>query len=189
MAPPRPRSAGHVARRCPAQHALAGHEVRILTVDDEGSVREPSDRRRVTSLPACRGVNTLGVKLSVHRIGTDLRGVHRAPDRREADVVLAPAQGARAVARGERGRLVQEEQLGEAAGLQQGRPMPVAEAKPARDPPRAGGATTDAAVVVVEAPTVPVHEPARWIGDELTEGGDAVLQRHRGVPDPAPAHP
>jgi len=188
VALPRPRSAGHVARRRPAQHAPAGHEVGILTVDDEGSVWESGDRRRVTSLPACRGVNALGMKLSVHRIGTDLSGVHRAPDRREANVVLAPAQGARAVARGERGHLIQEEQLGEPAGLQQGHPMPVAEAEPARDPSRAGVAATDPAVVVVQAPTVPVHEPARGIGDELTEGGDAVLQRHRGVPDPAPAH-
>jgi len=189
VAPPRPRSAGHVARRRPAQHALADHEVRILTVDDEGSVREAGDRRRVTSLPTCRGVNALGVKLSVYRIGADLSGMHRAPDRREADVVLVPAQGARAVARGERGRLVQEEQLGEPAGLQQGRPMPVAEAEPARDPSRAGVATTDATVVVVEAATVPLLEPARGIGDELTEGGDAVPLRHRDVPDPAPAHP
>ena len=189
MAPPRPRSAGHVARRRPAQHAVVGHEVRIPTIDDEGSVGEPGDRRTMTPLSTCRWVDALGVKLSVHRVGADLTRMHRAPDRREADVVLAPAQGARAVARGEGGRLVEEEQLGEPAGLQQGRPMPVAEAEPARDPPRAGGATTDAAVVVVEAPTVPVHEPARWIGDELTEGGDAVLQRHRGVPDPAPAHP
>jgi hypothetical protein len=129
------------------------------------------------------------VKLSVYRIGTDLSGVHRAPDRREADVILASTQGARAVARGERGRLVQEEQLGEPAGLQQRRSMPIAEAEPARDPSRAGVATTDPASVVVEAATVPVHEPARGIGDELTERGDAVLQRHRGVPDPAPAHP
>jgi hypothetical protein len=67
--------------------------------------------------------------------------------------------------------------------------MPVAEAEPARDPSRAGVATTDPAVVVVEAPTVPVHEPARGICDEFTEWGDAILQRHRGLPDPVPAHP
>jgi hypothetical protein len=61
--------------------------------------------------------------------------------------------------------------------------MPVAEAEPARDPSRAGVAATDPAVVVVQAPTVPVHEPARGIGDELAERRHPVLQRAFHLPN------
>ena len=60
-----------------------------------------------------------GEELPVDRICADLALVQPGPDLREADVVLATAQRAWPVAGGERGRLVEEEQLGELAGLAQ----------------------------------------------------------------------
>ena len=58
--------------------------------------------------------------------------------------------------------------------------LPAAELEPARDPalPRSGGGS---ARLVVQAPAVAVHEPARGIGDELAERRDPVLQRHPGI--------
>ena len=82
---------------------------------------------------------------------------------------------------GERGRFVEEEQLREAPGPQQRAAPPVAELEPARDPAAAVVAAADAPFVVVEAATVPVHQAARGVGDELAERRDPVLQRHPGI--------
>jgi hypothetical protein len=101
-----------------------------------------------------------------------------SPDLREADVVLAAAKGARTMTCCERRRLVEEEELGEAAGLEEGRPLPAAELEAARDPAPAVVATPDAASLVVEAASVPVHEPASGVGDQLARRGDAVPKRH-----------
>ena len=65
-------------------------------------------------------VDALGVQLRVDRVRSDLAGWTCARSA-EAVVVLAPAERARAMTGGERGRLVEEEELGEAAGLEQRR--------------------------------------------------------------------
>ena len=52
---------------------------------------------------------------AIDRCGGDFRADRVAPGRLEALEVLAPAFGARAVAGGERGRFVEEEQLGVAS--------------------------------------------------------------------------
>jgi hypothetical protein len=69
------------------------------------------------------------------------------------------------MARRERGRLVQEEQLGEPAGLQEWLAVPAAEPEPARDPSPACIRSADPASVVVQASTVPVDEPPAGFGD------------------------
>ena len=83
---------------------------------------------------------------------------------------------------GERGRLVEEEELREAAGLHQRRAVPAAEAQPAGDPAPAGMVAADAAVRVVQAAAVAVDEPARRRGDQLPQRGDAILTRHARDP-------
>src|SRR5438876_6848081 len=102
-----------------------------------------------------------------------------APDRTQPPVVLAPAQRACAVAGGERRRVVEEEELGEAPGLEQRSAMPAAEPEPARDPPLPVVAAADASIVVVQAAAVAVDETARGIGNQVAQWCDAVLQRHR----------
>ena len=67
------------------------------------------------------GIDALGVQLRVDRVRSDLAGVSVAPDLAEAVVVLAAAERARAMSGGEGGRLVEEEELGEAARLEQRR--------------------------------------------------------------------
>ena len=89
--------------------------------------------------------DTLGVELRVDRVGSDLARVELAPESAEAVVVLAAAKSAGAVAGREGGRLVEEEELREAAGLQERLAMPALELEAAGDPALAGVAAADAA--------------------------------------------
>jgi hypothetical protein len=82
------------------------------------------------------------------------------------------------VAGRERGRLVEEEELGEASRLQQRVPAPAAELEPAGDPALRRPAPADPPGGVVQAAAVAVDEAARRIGDQLAERRDPVLQRH-----------
>ena len=90
------------------------------------------------------------------------------------------SDAAGAVARGERSRFVQEEQLGEAAGPHQRVTAPVAESKTARDPPPAGEPPPDSAGLVVQAASVAVHQATRGVGDQLSERGHTILEGHPG---------
>lgn len=78
---------------------------------------------------------------------------------------------------GERGRLVEEEQLGEAAGLEERASLPAAELEPARDPALAVVAPADATGRVVEAAPVAVDQVTVGDRNQLAERGDPVLQR------------
>ena len=120
----------------------------------------------------------LRVKLRVDRVRSDLSRVKLAPELNEAVVVSAAAERAWTMSGRERRRLVEEEQLREAAGLEQGMPVPAFEPEPARDPATSVVSPPDAPGVVVEAAAVAVDEAAGGVGDELAERGDAVLERH-----------
>ena len=135
--------------------------------------------RLVVSLHARLGVVALPMQLCVDRIGSDLPRMDVAPQLAEPLVVGTATQGARTVTGSERRRLVEEEELREATRLQQRGSVPAAELEPARDPASDGEAPADPTLVVVEASAVPVDQAARWIGDQLPERRDTVLQRHR----------
>src|SRR5262245_54845104 len=124
------------------------------------------------------GGETLGVQPGIDRVRASLAVVELAPERGEAVVVLVPAERTRPVPGGERGRLVEEEELREAAGLHQRAALPAAKLEPARDPALAVEAASDPARRVVEAAAVAVDEAASRIRDKLAERRDAVLQRH-----------
>src|SRR5439155_794137 len=109
----------------------------------------------------------------------DLVRAARSGEREESLVVLAPAERAGAVPGRERGRLVEEEQLGEPPRLQQRLPPPAAELEPAGDPALRRRAPANPPVVVMEAAAIAIDEPAGGVGDELAERSDPVLQRHR----------
>ena len=100
-------------------------------------------------------VDALGVELRVDRVGSDPIRVQLAPDLSEPDVVLSAAERARTMTGRERGRLVQEEQLGEPARLQQRAALPAAELEPTRDPALPVEAPPDPPGIVVQAPTFP----------------------------------
>ncbi len=115
----------------------------------------------------------------VDRIGSDpVARMKGAPRCCKPAVVLVPAEGARTVSGGECSCLVEEEQLGEPAGLKEPLALPALELEPAGDPPLAVVPPPDATVPVVEAPSVPVHEPAGRIRDQLSERGATILPRH-----------
>ena len=125
---------------------------------------------------AARRIESLGVELRVDRVGSDLARMQVAPDRDEAVVVLAPAQRARAVAGGERGRLVEEEELRVPARLQQRSRAASRGTRAGRRSSACRVAPADAAVGVVEAAAVAVDEAARGIRDQLAERRDPVLE-------------
>jgi hypothetical protein len=174
----RPLAAGRVARRGPENELRAEHEARLSVEEDEGPVRQLAERGLAAELAARRRVDALGVQARVDRIGAGLAGMKLPPELGEADVVLAPAESARAVPGGERRRLVEEEELREAARLQERTAPPAAEAEAARDPPLARVAPADPPGLVVETAAVAVDEAARRVGDELSERRRAVPERH-----------
>jgi len=149
-------------------------------VESERAVGQVLETRGMVA-PASRSVEALVVQPGVDRIRAALARVDRLPKLSEAVVVGPPAERARAMSGGKGGGLVEEEELREPAGLEQGTTLPAAEPELARDPPAAGVAAPDRSVLVVEAAAVAVDEPARGVGDELAEGSDAVLQRHRAT--------
>ena len=131
-----------------------------------GAVREAAVRRLVVALP-------FNMELLVDRIGPA-----PAEERLQLSVVLVAALAAGAMPGGECGRLVEEEELREAAGLEQRVPAAALELEPAGDPALDRVGPADAAGVVVQAAAVAVDEAARRIRDQLAKGGDTVSERH-----------
>ena len=76
---------------------------------------------------------------------------------------------------GDGGRVVEKEQLREAAGLQQQPALPATELEPAGNPTPAVVASANAPGLVVEASTVPVDETTRWVRDQLAERRGSVV--------------
>ena len=166
----------------PAPEIRSEHEPRLALLQDEGAVRELSDRRAVEAPLVRSRIETLGVELGVDRVGSDLAGMEVAPDGDQPVVVLAPALRTGAMAGCERGHLVEEEELGVAARLQQRLRLPAAELEPARDPALHRVATANAALGVVEAAAVAVHEASGRVRDQVAERRDPVLERAQTSP-------
>src|SRR5262249_50000703 len=142
------------------------------------AVGKPGELDVVQATVPRPAVQPFGVQEAVDCVGVRSTGMQDLPQGAEPDVVPAPAERARAVAGGKRGRVVEEGELGEAARLQEGRAPPTAELEAARDPASAGVAPADTAFAVVQAAAIAVDEPAAGRGDELAERRDPVLQRH-----------
>jgi hypothetical protein len=149
------RPATGIARSRPLEKLSPEHQERRAALEDERAVGKLRERRSVQTVPARGRVDPLDMELRVDRVRARGTGVKLAPDLGEADVVLASAQRARPVPGGEGGRLVEEEELRELAGLQEGAAVPPAEREPAGDPALPVVAAADATRVVVQAPAVP----------------------------------
>ncbi len=167
-----------VARRRPADQLGTEDEPWLASAQHERSVGKLVQRRTVVKLPSRAQIDALVVELFVDRVCADLTGVELAPDRAEAHVVLATTERARPMTGSERGRLVEEEELREAAGLEEWTTEPAAELEPAGDPPPAVEAPPNASTLVMEAPSVAIDQSARGIRDQLAEWCDPILQRH-----------
>jgi murein endopeptidase len=147
-------------------------------VEDERAVGEAARPGRMQAAGARARIEALVVQLTVDRVSADLTRMQVAPERGQPVVVGASAEGTGPMPGGQRRRLVEKEQLGEAAGLEQGSALPAAELQPAGDPAPDGVTGPDAALLVVEAAAVAVDETARGVGDQLAERRYAVLTRH-----------
>src|SRR5438067_12283535 len=136
------------------------------------------------ALPARRGIDTLVVQPLVDRVGARRPEAELAPELEQAAIVVAAAERARPVPGGEGSGLVEEEQLGEAAGPQQ-RAAQATEREHARDPALAVIGAADPPIGVMEAAAVAVREAAGRVGDQLAERSHPVLQRPRQKRSPA----
>ena len=87
-------------------------------VEDERAVGECVERRLVPALSSRFGLDPFGVERRVDGVGpADAARVKLVPKCHKLLVVLVTAERAGTMARSERGRLVQEEQLREPARL------------------------------------------------------------------------
>src|SRR5581483_7938343 len=179
----RPGTRMRVAGGGPAQEPVAEHQVRLVPVEDERAVRKVVQSHVMTQRATRLRIDELAVEPLVDRVGVRGARVERPPERHEMPVVVPAAERARAVAGGEGRRLVEEEQLREAARPHERLAPPVAEPEPARDPPLTGVAAPDAPVLVVQTAAVAVHEPPRRVCDQVAERRDPVLPRHQAGPD------
>jgi hypothetical protein len=112
--------------------------------------------------------------------GIDLRrsdGVRVRPRLAKAQEILPATLRTRPVAGRQGGLFVQEEELGEPARAQEFAAPPL-ELEPAGDPPPDLPRTDQSAVVVVKDTSVPEEEPPRLGGDDVSERGDTVAERH-----------
>src|SRR5262245_58114421 len=169
-----------VAAGRPAEQRVGEHEARLATVQHEGAIREALESDTMQPPPTRARADPLDVELGVDRVRALLVAVELTPEIAEAPVVRTAAERARTVSRRERSRLAEDEQPGEAAGLQERRAAPAAELEPARDPALHREAAANHAVVVVQAAAVAVDEPALSGRDQLAERRDSVLARHLG---------
>ena len=120
------------------------------------------------------------MELEVDHVAPTWPGCNHA-NRDQTVVVLAPALRTGTVARCERGRLVEEEELRVTAWLEErsagGRGL-----EPARDPALHRVATANAALGVVERAAIAVHEASGRVRNQLAEGRDPVLKRAQTSP-------
>jgi hypothetical protein len=145
-------------------------------VEDEDAVRKGWRRRGVVALSSIYG-EPLGVQPGIEGRGSGVAGMQLSPELAEPQVVLTAALCARSVAGRECRRLIEEEELGVAAGLEERSALPAPELEAAGDPALDSVAATDPALVVVKTAPVAVDEPAARVGDEVPERRHAVLQR------------
>lgn len=136
-----------------------------------GKLAIPGLVKQALSFP---GGQALPVELRIDRVRSDLARVKRPPHLTESVVVIPSTLRARPVARCQRSRLVEEEQLGEPPGRHQRRAPPAAEAQPTGDPALGGVGPSDLALLIVQAPAVAVHEPSFRRGDQLAQRRDAI---------------
>jgi hypothetical protein len=129
-------------------------------------------------LPTLLEGNSLGMQLGIDRVGSLLVGVQVAPQCGERVVVLSSTKRTRAVSSRPRGHLVEEEELGEKSRLHHRSAVPPTKLELAGNPAFAVEPAPDAATIVVQATSIPVHQSASGVGNEIAKGSDSILQWH-----------
>ena len=86
----------------------------------ERTVRQVVEPRDVVALRTGVAIDPFQMEPCVDRVGASRSRMDPAPDRGEPIVVISAAERAGPMSRGEGGRLIEEEQLGEPSGLHQG---------------------------------------------------------------------
>jgi hypothetical protein len=117
------------------------------------------------------------MELGIDRVGAGLAGMELAPDRAEAVVVLAPAQGAWAVAGCDGRRLVQKEELGVRAGCHH-LSLPATKLQAAGDPAAYLPVTHDPSLGIVQNAAVAHQCAARWHRDNFAKRREPICQWH-----------
>ena len=164
------RKALDVAARRPSQQGPAQNKERRSLVKYEGAVRQV----------AVDGTTPVSGHALAVQAGVDLAGAAGAADPHEAQIVLVAALGAGPVPGREGGGLVEEEEAGVPARLEQ-RPAAASKLEPAGDPALSVELPANPPARVVQAASIAEDQPAPRFRDEVSERRDAVLQRTQGV--------
>src|SRR4030081_1305618 len=177
----RTRSPPRVTRRRPPNQARPAHRDNVvgrIRQRKKGAVGQIVDRQPMSAFRAA--VETLGVAhaVALGRAGNDAAPVPASKGAGEGLRIRPTALEAGTMAGGERGRLIEEEQLGVAFAPDVA--VAALEFKPAADPAaRDPAPCAERAVVAVEAPAaVAEKKSARRIRKEIAEGIDAAGERH-----------
>jgi hypothetical protein len=156
----------------------AEHQVRGAALQDERPVWKVGEFRNVQPMSACSRIEALAVELRVDRVRSGLAGMELAPRLHQVLVIGATAERAGPMSGGERRRLVQEEELGEATGPEKRVSPPAPEFEAARDPTLSVVAAQEVATRIVEAAAIAVHQPTCRFGDQLAEWSHPIAKRH-----------
>ena len=138
-----------IARRCPQEQVPSENEVRSSAEQDKRAVGQVIQLRIVKEAIGAVCDDALRMELGVDGVRTYVVRVQRTPDPDEANVILPTTQRAGAVAGRHRRRLVEEEELREAARLHERAASQATELELARDPAFAVVPPADATVRVV----------------------------------------
>jgi hypothetical protein len=171
-----------VAPRRPTEKLVAENQPGLAALQHERAVGKFVERGGAENALSRSWRDALPMELRIDRVGSALVVVERRPDFDQEVIVGAAAERAGPVPGREGRRLVEEEELREAARLQKRPAVPAAELEPTRDPALDLKAPADAALIVVKAAAVAVDKPTRGIRDQLSQWRDSILEGHRGGP-------
>ena len=115
-----------VPRGRPTKELGSNHDPRSRISQHERTIGQIRHGRPIKPAAPSVGCQPLGMELHIHRVGADMSTMKLQPERLEANVVLTTAERTRPMAGGERGRLVEEEELCEPAGLEERSSLPAA---------------------------------------------------------------
>jgi len=177
----RARPSFDIPCRRPAKHRAFPKQPIAAIDPHETAIRQwtrPSGITHFYPLP----IDPRRVQRRIHLIGkypSVLPRIFRSQPRfPEIVISLTAAFGARPMARGQRHGLIQEEQLRVASGRHHRTPA-ASKLEHARDPAPARVLPHDSALIAVyRAATVSHERSARRVGENLSFGRDAILQRH-----------
>ena len=176
----RTRTPLRVTRWCPAQQDSAAHgegSIWFVSEREKGAVGQRIDGEPMAAFAAA--IEPLPMQHAIDVVGAARGALLAGKSRSKRERIGAAALETGTMPGGERGRLVQEEQLGVARAPDLA--VPALEFEHATDPAaRYPPARAQRAVIAMKPPAaIAEYKAARGIGEQIAERIDAIGKRHR----------